>query len=206
MKKAYAIIMLAIFCFGLLIIPAPTESAPCLSASQIEELRGRYPVYTQDPPNVDTYPVPFKKLCKRIDTFAYVEITGDIQYYSKNISMGDAAWDAKNGAAHKFYEYPAVVISDTENKLKPGMEITIASSIMFYGYQPELSQGMKIVFGTDVWQEDGRYSFSKIGTYYITEDGFALSAFDEELYDIKKPLSGVTKETLMQELHKMLRW
>lgn len=176
-----------------------------LVEAQIVALREKHPVYTQDPPTVNTYPLPFERLCERIDTFAYVEITGDIQYYSKNISMGDAVWDAKNGIASDFYEYPAVVIDDTENILKPGTQITVASNMMFYGYQPELCPGMRIVFAaTGEWHKPGQYGFSKVGTYYITEDGFALSAFDEEMYQMKKPLSGVTIETLMERLHRML--
>ncbi|MBQ9985770.1 MAG: hypothetical protein IJP38_05630 [Oscillospiraceae bacterium] len=206
MKKACVIFVLLIFLSGLLGALAPEESEPRLSAEQMDALRERYPVYTQDPPTVDTYPVPFERLCERIDTFAYVEITGDIQYYSKNISMGDAAWDAKHGTASSFFEYPAVVISDTENKFKAGEKIMIAANMMFYGYIPELSPGMKLVFAaTGEGHRKGQYGFSKIGTYYITEDGFALSAFDEELYKMKETLSGVELETLMYELGKLVK-
>lgn len=205
MRKLLTVFALLVLCCGLFLCCVQTKEDPRLDELQIEALRERYPVYTQDPPTVDTYPVPFKKLCKRIDTFAYVEITGEIQYYSKYISMGDAAWDAKNGSASSFYEYPAVVIDDTEKLFEQGEEITIASNMMFYGYEPELSPGMKVVFAaTGEWHKPKQYGFSKIGTYYITEDSFALSAFDEKLYQMKKPLSGVTLKTLMRELHKML--
>ena len=120
--------------------------------------------------------------------------------------MGDAAWDAKNGSASSFFEYPAVVIEDTGDILKPGDEITVAANKMFYGYIPELSPGMKIVFAvTGEWHKKSQYGLSKIGTYYITEDGFALSAFDEELYKMKRPLSGVPLKTLMHELGKLVK-
>ncbi len=204
MKKLLALFSLIVLCCGLFLCCVQTEEEVRLTEVQIEALREKYPVYTQAPPTVDTYPIPFERLCERIDTFAYVEITGEIQYYSKNISMGDAAWDAKNGSASDFYEYPAVVIDDTEDILKPGTEITVAANMMFYGYQPELSPGMKIVFAaTGEWHKPKQYGFSKIGTYYIAEDGFALSAFDEKLYQMKKPLSGVTLKTLMHELARL---
>ena len=48
-------------------------------------------------------------------------------------------------------------------------------------YYGVLSEGMKIVVPV-IKDDDGsnRYNYSVIGMYYVTEDGYVISAYDEE--------------------------
>ena len=41
--------------------------------------------------------------------------------------------------------------------------------------------------------------------YYITENGYAISAHDEESLLKREPMSGMHVDDLLKELHKMLK-
>lgn len=69
-------------------------------------------------------------------------------------------------------------------------------------FNPKLSDGMKVV--VPVMQGKDKLSrnwFGIFGMYYVTEDGYALSAFDENTAaTARTTYSGIKVENLLKEL------
>lgn len=82
-------------------------------------------------------------------------------------------------------------------------DIIIAVNSQLRGYVPEPEAGMKIV--TPVkrgdGKHDGKYFYSRVGFYYVTDDGFVLSAYVED-EDIK--FTGRTLEYLKRKIKEMM--
>lgn len=146
-----------------------------------------------------------------IDSFVYGEVVGDISMYNKNISTGYSELDEKLvnsglGIKHDFYEYTISVIEDTENRYDEGDLITITANVLFIDYNPMLRDGMKVV--VPVLENDAaidRNWFNVIGMYYVTDNGYAISAYDEDDALTRRALSGVKVERLLTELGEMIR-
>lgn len=179
-----------------------------LTEDQILSLRDQYPVYTNDPPTMSTIDLPLERYKERMDSFVYGEVTGDISTYSFVNLTGDAEWDNKMAEISPnrrttFFEYPITVISDSEGKYKKGEQITIAANIMFKDCRPQLKKGMKVVFpaARDEEKPERNY-YSLTGMYYITDEGYALSAFDESTAQMKKSYNGIKVEDLLKQLKK----
>ena len=179
-----------------------------LTEAQIAELREQYPICgIKIPPLIDMRQATLEETIEKAETFVYGEVVGDYTVYYKNVSTGHEELDEKrkeNGISdvYEFYEYTITVLDDSEDQLTKGEEITITANSMFMEYNPEFSDGMRVV--VPVMQTKGnlsRYYYGVEGTFYITEDGYALSAFDEETR-AKKAYSGVKVEDLLEELKK----
>ncbi len=185
----------------------PKEEAPRLTEEQISELREQYPLYTENaPPLVDMDTWSLKQVKANSDSFVYAEVVGDISYYTVSASTGNEQLDEKrraNGISDEFqfYEYTLTVLGDTSGEYEKGEEITIASNVMFMDYKPKLSDGMRMVIPMSRDPEKPSRSYYQLdGIYYITEDEYAISAFEEKLEP--QPLSGMKVDELMQELKK----
>ena len=185
----------------------PKEEAPRLTEEQISELREQYPLYTENaPPLVDMDTWSLKQVKANSDSFVYAEVVGDISYYTVSASTGNEQLDEKrraNGISDEFqfYEYTLTVLGDTSGEYEKGEEITIASNVMFMDYLPKLSDGMRMVIPVSRDPEKPSRSYYQLeGIYYITEDEYAISAFEEKLEP--QPLSGMKVDELMQEMKK----
>ena len=120
-------------------------------------------------------------------------------------STGNEQLDEKRRAngikdEFQFYEYTLSVLGDTNGEYKKGEKITIAANVMFMDYFPKLSDGMRMMIPMSRDPEKPSRSYYQPEMYYITEDGYAISAFEEKLEP--EPLSGIKVEELMQELKK----
>ncbi|MBO5098541.1 MAG: hypothetical protein J6C16_00055 [Clostridia bacterium] len=162
-----------------------------LTSTQIENLREQYPIYgdiNKINPLIEVAQVEtsLEEISKRADTFVYGEVIEEVPVYSIY-------------SYAKFYGYRLKVYKDTENIFSTGEEITIVANTDFKDYNPSLSEGMKVVVPVKGFKsQQGKYNFD-VCMYYVTEDGFVLSAFDEkEILD--KEYSGIKVEKLLEEI------
>lgn len=185
-----------------------------LSESEISKLREKYPVCGDIrtlPPNGDLLVPTWEKVKAREDTFIYCTIGGDMTTYDQYISTGNPELDKKRqengiGDVYKFYEYPITVIEDAAGLFQPGDKLTIASNMDFVDYKPHLSKGMKaivpVIRDMDV---ESRMQFGVNGFFYVTEDGYVLSAFDEQKASIKTTITGEKVDVLLKELKQAMK-
>lgn len=182
-----------------------------LNEGQIEELRKDYPIYQlTSPPEVFRRYPSLDEAIEDADSFIYGEIIGGMETYSEYISTGIPALDEKqkrlgHNSATTFYKYTLRVIEDTEGVYKPGEELTITSNMEYINYKPQFEVGMKIVYGTVLSKYNPKETdYMTVGTYYVTDDGYALSAFPEEQKTMKSrgTYSGVKVEYLLKQLKK----
>ncbi len=205
---AAAVIVLAIGCFSIWSIMNAQEEAPRLTESQIAQLREQYPICgINEPPLVSMGQSTVEEIKERAESFVYGEVIGDYTFYYVNGTTGHEELDAKRKAngindVYEFYEYTVKILDDTEGKYTKGEEITIAANTMFMDYNPKLSDGMRVVVPVVRDEEKpSRSHYSVSGLYYVTEDGYVLSAFDEATR-AQKANSGITVEQLFKELKK----
>ncbi|WP_418596337.1 hypothetical protein [Hominenteromicrobium sp.] len=163
------------------------NAAPArLTTDEVAMLRGQYPVCSGSPPLIETVPLSLADCAAMADTFLYGEIEGEAQVFSQITS--------------DFYEYTLVILSDTANQYKPGDRVTIAANILFKDYNPQFQDGMRIVTPIRADQNiASRTYFGTEGTYYVTPDGYALSAFEET----DTAFSGLRVEALLEKLKEM---
>lgn len=180
-----------------------------LSDEEIAVLREQYPVCGVDvPEGISMKKASINEVKSAAETFVYGEVVGDMKTYSVKLSTGNSMLDQKrenNGISEEydFYEYTISVISDTEGKKEKGENLTITANKIFKNYNPQLREGMKIVVPV-VTDDDNqtRNHYIVDGMYYVTEDGYAISAFEESTVYSRKLKSGVKVEELLKELKK----
>ncbi len=187
-KKFLFLILLVVV--AVFMISTLTEKEERLSESEIKEMRTQYQVYgdinkVNPLVEVGTAKTTLKELSEKSDTFVYGEVVEEVPVYS-----------AKSYA--KFYGYKIRVIRDTKNIFSTGEEITIIANTVFKEYFPLLSEGMKVVL--PISGNNGRYYFD-LCVYYVTENGFIISVFDEKEI-IDKEYSGIKVEKFLNEIKK----
>ena len=188
MKRVF-LALLAVLCVLALMFAFPQKER--LTSTQIENLREQYPIYgdiNKISPLIEVAQVEtsLEEISKRADTFVYGEVIEEVPVYSIY-------------SYAKFYGYRLKVYKDTENIFSTGEEITIVANTDFKEYNPSLSNGMKVVVPVKEFKsQQGKYNFD-VCMYYVTEEGFVLSAFDEkEILD--KEYSGIKVEKLLEEI------
>ncbi len=191
-------------------------STPSLSEEQISELRAQYPVYWGAPPNVSMREPRINEIFDRADAVILGEVVEALPEYSIGfVEKGS------NTPAEKIYEKFGMSTTDSfiqyrvkVNEVIAGnifdgeegskRDIIIINNAMFKGFMPELKPGMKIVTpvgkGEDV--HEGKYWFSRFGFYYVTEDGYVLSAYNE---DEKYKFTGKTLDYLKAKITELSR-
>lgn len=82
-------------------------------------------------------------------------------------------------------------------------DIIIAVNSQLRGYVPEPEAGMKIVTPVKRGEgkHEGKYFYSRVGFYYVTDDGFVLSAYVE---DEDNRFTGRTLEYLKRKIKGMM--
>lgn len=182
-----------IFCLMFSFYGCNNENTGCerLTKDEITALREEYPIRGKKlHPLVEIAETDFDDILKKAEAFVFGEITGEA-IYTENI-YGE------------FYEFPFTVISDSEGKYKKGDTFTLYANIYFEEYNPAFSKGMKaIVPITALKSNPSKKAYLVTGCYYVTPEGFALSAFDEEKLS-DKSLSGLKAEKVL-EIIKELR-
>ncbi len=177
-----------------------------LSPSKISELRKTYPICGINvPPNMSMRTPAFTEIRDFADTYVYGTVVGDYSTYTKQASTGIPELDKKResqglSSQYTFYEYTINVLKDTNNIYNPGDEITIAANIDLIDYYPRLKDGMKVVVPVIKDKEkETRASFSVVSMYYVTENDYVLSAFDEKSAQMSE-LTGIKVDSLLKKL------
>jgi len=181
-----SIVLLAIA--AALAAKALLPKAPVLSKEQIEKLREKYPLYENDPPNISMTIPGVEYIYKRADAVVFCEVTEILpEYYADLAQRNGMVKEPASSATFLQYKVKIreVVAGDIPGDTsgdKAGSDIIIVANAQLREYVPKLRPGMRIVTpvmaGSD--QHEGKYHFSKYGFYYVTDDGYVLSAFVED--------------------------
>lgn len=161
---------------------AEAASAARLTQEEIDALREQYPI--ADPAAaavISMVPPSLSDVMELADTFVYGEVVG-VETVEKVLSTGDESLDAKQQGAGEvsFQVLTLRVIEDTAGVFGEGEEISLWTNAALAEYGPQLTEGMRAVLPAVAHDSEGRYDTCCIGTYYVTPEGFVLSAFDEE--------------------------
>lgn len=201
-----SVVLLCIVCF----IYFTNKKDDQLSKSQIQELREKYPICgIKVPPLSSMRNITLDEAIKKSESFVYGEVIGDFSTYKVSVSTGYDVLDKKSQAngipdTTEFYEYPILVIKDSEGIYSEGDQITITANTMFMEYNPTLSKGMKIV--VPVIRDPkvtSRNHYGAQGMYYVTEDGYAITAFEENLATKRsRTINGIKVNELLDNLKK----
>ncbi|MNE57576.1 hypothetical protein D3C80_1525480 [compost metagenome] len=87
-----------------------------------------------------------------------------------------------------------------------GDTINLIYNSDFKGIEPSLQQGMKIVVAVKNGvgeEQEGSYSFTRYGTYYVVEGDYVLSAFEgqsEEMKVFSQETNGKLLDNLISEI------
>ncbi len=209
-KIVLPVVVLAAICTVCYSVSHPQS----LSESEIAKLRQKYPVCgdISKIQNAGSYRTPTWDQIQEVnDTFIYCTIERDMTTYDAYISTGNSELDKKRqengiGDVYKFYEYPITVIEDAAGIFQPGDKLTIAANMAFVDFNPHLSKGMKVIAPVILdMDKDTRTQFGVQGFYYVTEDGYALSAFDEQKASMKTPVTGKKADVLLRELKQAMK-
>lgn len=176
-----------------------------LTDAEIEALREEYPEYNSSPPLVDMIvQQSFERKATLADTYVYVEITSEPQYFSKSMKK---YMDAQMVEKYKkeglstdstFFEYTAKVLDDSQGLLKSDASIQMYSSMLFFDSTPPLQVGDRVAVAVMKDEErENAYSFAWTTMYYVTEDEHVLSCV-KELKDDEK--TGIGVDALLEDV------
>ena len=174
-----------------------------LTEEEVSKIREKnnYLVYvfnTSDYPTVEFgETIPFRETIKNTDTFVYCEAIGKTGLVEIEYSITN---NSPQMRVHK-----VKVIKDSEGLFKEDDEITFAYGLLMQGTSPRPKDGEKMVLPISFtflkgYEKDEYDCFSgSTGYYYITDDGYAVSAFEEEEGSV---YSGKTVDNLLKVLKK----
>lgn len=176
-----------------------------LTDAEIEALREEYPEYNSSPPLVDMIvQQSFERKATLADTYVYVEITSEPQYFSKSLKK---YMDAQMVEKYKkeglstdstFFEYTAKVLDDSQGLLKSDASIQMYSSMLFFDSTPPLQVGDRVAVAVMKDEErENAYSFAWTTMYYVTEDEHVLSCVKELEGDEK---TGIGVDALLEDV------
>jgi hypothetical protein len=184
--------VLLVSCACLLIFALPGMEHKPLSQGQIDALRAEYPAHSGVPQTVSMNILPLDTVLDRADTLIRATV------------LDEAVLDALSSRTHhSFFGYTIEIINDSAGVFKKGDILTVAANEMVRDATPPLKRGMEILAPIAENPQWGKvYSFSSFGMYYITKDGYALSAYDMEEAMAK---DGMKADALMKDLWGMKR-
>lgn len=182
-----------------------TTKSDRLTEYQIDSLRSEYPICEEDPETVSIRKLSLDEWIDVADTFVYGKATGPVKHFNVTVDTGNTAFDAKLNAnginnSYEFFEYSLTIINDSEGIMKKGDTITISANSIFEEYYPKMTNGKYFVVPVrkDPKAEE-RYTYTADGMFYVTDDGYVLSAFEEN--SIAKN-SGLKVDDLLENLKK----
>ena len=148
---------------------ADAAGSAWLTQEEIDALREQYPIAdpADSPAQLMSVP-PVEQVRGIADTF----VCGEVIAQEDNVE-GYAVY-----AVHTLR-----VTEDTAGLFEAGDEISLCMNTAIYEYSPQLAAGMRLVIPVTVSGEpEGYYNYTSIGMYYVTPEGYVLSAFDEAKY------------------------
>ncbi|MEK5058024.1 hypothetical protein BK126_07015 [Paenibacillus sp. FSL H7-0326] len=193
MKKKYdRISILQLICLMVLLTGCANvaPAASSLSPERINELRQEYPAEQGFPPNIMAREIPFQQVLEVADAVIIAEVVQPNPNFHSELftepNTPEGALAEKTNkqnlspAVYEFFSYQVrveeVIYGETVENI-----IDLFYSSEMKGFEPELEAGMKIVTaimsGTGDEQE-GKYSYTRYGTYYIVDENYVLSAYE----------------------------
>lgn len=206
-KKRDRISILQLLCLLVLLTGCANvaPAASSLSPERINELRQEYPAVQGFPPNTMAREIPFRQVLEVADAVIIAEVVQPNPNFHSELpaepnTPEGALTDKTNKqdlspAVYEFVSYQVRVEEVIDGE--PVQDtIDLFYNAEFQGFEPQLQSGMKIVTaimsGTGDGQE-GKYSFTRYGTYYIVEEEYVLSAYEghsEELTTFASQTNG----------------
>lgn len=175
-----------------------------LSQERLAELRKEYPAYNEDPPFTSIARPTFESIMERSETVVIGEVVSELPEYTVELvkpGTTDQIIDEKaksqgllNSTA-SFKQYEIKVIKHIAGEPVKDT-IPIVYNADFIGYEPALKPGMSIITGIAKGEDvhEGKYFFTRFGTYYIVDDQYVLSAVDD---GFSKTMNGRTLDDLI---------
>lgn len=196
-NKKKRLTIIGIFVLVFLISVSSLFFPRALSEKQISALREDYPVIAGYPSHLEFKEPDITEIYNLSDVILLVKVIEELPDYSVDLIENSNSPEGKmaekqNGkgivskVVYKQYKVSIIDILQKNNTeditLAEEKEIDIFYSSEFLDYMPSLKAGMRIIIpvlkGTEL--HEGKYSITKYGLYYTTEDDFILSAFEEE--------------------------
>lgn len=207
--KKYLSAIAAIILFAAALTACSSVPSDMLSEEEIEALRQKYPIYESMPSdNAAMVSLTQEEFFAYMDTSVYgtilsgpssreilIEESPDIK--EKQEKEGLPATKAK----HLTYEVE--VIQDAAGRYSKGNTIVISIPARDKEAIPTFQKGDSLVFiGSYSSNRENEIMFSPQGLYYVTEDGYAISSFSEEL---STRVSGMKAEDCLNRLYDMAK-
>ncbi|MEK3796296.1 hypothetical protein MKX42_31630 [Paenibacillus sp. FSL R7-0204] len=212
---AFIVLGLITGCSSVTSSTSDMSSATSLSPEKIKELRKTYPVSTGSPQNVDLQDLTFKQVLDYTDSVIIAEVIQQMPDFSVDLITepgtpeGNLA-EKLEAAGEQPYrpEFTSfqVKVDEVVTGEEVGSTINLIYNSEFKGIEPELKPGMKIVVAVKKGvgkEQEGSYSFTRYGTYYVVEDDYVLSAFEgqsEEMRGFSQDTNGYKLDNLISEI------
>ncbi|WP_379153656.1 hypothetical protein [Paenibacillus sp. sgz5001063] len=190
-------------------------AATSLSPEKIKELRKEYPLSTGSPKNVDLRDLTFKEVLDYADSVIIAEVIQQMPDFSVDLitepgtAEGNFTEKTKESGLQpykpEFTSYQ-VNVEEVVTGEEVGSSINLIYNSEFKGVEPDLKPGMKIVVAIKKGvgeQQEGSYSFTRYGTYYVVDGDYVLSAFEgqsKEMKSFSQEINGRTSENLISEI------
>lgn len=208
-KRIITLVVIGLLAFAVVIVTIQlvNRGTDKLSDAEIADLRDEYPINYQDSGLATTIDISLKEAISYADTFVYGRILGAIDEYTENIGSGISAIDDMHADVggmdeFSFFGYTIEVIEDSEGLFSEGDLLYIEANTLFADTIPDLDRGMQMIIPVTDWQTEtktNRYNFARTGMYYVTEDGYTLSVFQEYATE---SLTGHTVQQTLDSLRK----
>lgn len=183
-----------------------------LTEQEILDLREQYPLcsyrntdmgcFSTDQPTIEDH-------AETAETFVYGKISGEVKYFSKNISTGDIELDQKREAnglsnTYDFFTYSVVVLDDSAGIYEKGTELDFTSNAIMRDATPMLTDGMEILIPITRDEDDPEsFDVGRTGIMYVTDDGYAINAYEgADETKVGASYSGMQVEALLKKLRK----
>jgi len=209
-KSKYFIVIIAILAIGCTfwIMPyfLPSKaSKPPLSPQEITELRNEYPVYNGQLAIASSMPLTFQEIIEGVDSVVIGEVLAELPPYEfilSPLSPGETAIQEKKKneggeeSTEKFVQYEFRV-TDIISGYSVEDHIFLSYNAVLKGIEPDLKPGMKLILGIIKGKSvhEGKYTFTRYGTYYIVNEHNVLSTFDDEF---SKTMNGQTLDQFIK--------
>lgn len=176
---------------------------PKLSQEEIAELRQTYPVQAGSLDGLtSSAQVNFKDRVRPDDAFVYAEIVGDAEFF--NIKTEHPVeiqnkYDLLGYDTSVLYlSYEVKILDDARGKHKKDNVIKVCAPATHFYAMNELQKGDRLVFPSSPSSIiDGYWAFSAREIFYVTEDEYVFSNFDES--DGLVTRTGRTVQSLLRE-------
>ncbi|WP_239328410.1 hypothetical protein [Paenibacillus sp. ACRRX] len=133
----------------------------------------------------------FQEVTKLTETIITAEVIGELPEYDIDLTGLPNTPENKINQKRKqnglstltatFTQYEVKVLETINGNPVTG-NIKLVYNSVFRGIEPDLKKGMKIVTAIAAGKlaHEGKYYFTRYGTYYIVDNDFVLSAVDDE--------------------------